>query len=64
MEIIMVMHRKKLFRNIASSSLMKPLTLKVNQVLHTGIFPRQLKLSRVKPMHTSGEHAHFCNYRP
>ena len=30
----------------ASSSLIKPLTLIVNQVLHTGIFPRQLKLSR------------------
>ena len=30
------------------SSLIKPLKLIVNQVLHTGIFPRQLKLSRVK----------------
>ena len=27
----------------------------VNQVLHTGIFPRQLKLSRVKPIYKSGE---------
>ena len=32
----------------ASSGLVKPLTLIVNQVLHTGIFPRQLKTSRVK----------------
>ena len=39
----------------ASNSLIKPLTLIVNQVLHTGIFPRQLKLSRVKPVHKSGE---------
>ena len=48
----------------ASNSLIKPLTLIVNQVLHTGIFPRQLKLSRVKPIHNSGEQSHFCNYRP
>ena len=48
----------------ASNSLIKPLTLIVNQVLHTGIFPRQLKLSRVKPVHKSGEQSHFCNYRP
>ena len=48
----------------ASSSLVKPLTLIVNQVLHTGIFPRQLKTSRVKPVHKSGEQSSFCNYRP
>ena len=48
----------------ASNSLIKPLTLIVNQVLHTGIFPRQLKFSRVKPIHKSGEQSHFCNYRP
>ena len=29
----------------ANNSLIKPLTLIVNQALHTGIFPRQLKLS-------------------
>ena len=32
--------------------------------MHTGIFPRQLKLSRVKSIHKSGEQSHFCNYRP
>ena len=48
----------------ASNSLIKPLTLIVNQVLHRGIFPRQLKLSRVKHIHKSGEQSHFCNYRP
>ena len=36
----------------ASNSFVKPLTLIVNQVLHTGIFLRQLKLSRVKPIYT------------
>ena len=48
----------------ASSSLVKHLTLIVNQVLHTGIFPRQLKTSLVKPVHKSGEQSSFCNYRP
>ena len=48
----------------ASSSLVKPLTLIVNQVLYTGIFPRQLKTSRVKPIHKNGEQSSFCNYRP
>ena len=47
----------------ACSSLIKPLTL-IDQVLHTGIYPRQLKESRVKPIHKSGEQSYFCNYRP
>ena len=47
----------------ACSSLVKPLTLIVNQVLHTGVFPRQLKTSRVKPVHKSGEQSSFCSYR-
>ena len=33
----------------AKNVLIKPLTLIVNQCLHTGIYPSQLKLSRVKP---------------
>ena len=48
----------------ASSSMIKPLALIVNQVLHTGIFPRQLKLSRIKPIYNSGKQTSFCNYRP
>ena len=48
----------------ASSSLVKPLTLIVNQVLHTGIFPRQLRTSRVNLVHKSGDQSSFCNYRP
>ena len=47
-----------------SNSLIKLLTLIVNQVLHTGIFLRQLILSLVKPIHKSGEQSPFCNYRP
>ena len=50
----------------ASSSLIKPLTLIVNQVVHAGIFPRQLKISHVKRMHKieDGEQSSFYNYRP
>ena len=39
----------------AKNVLTKPLTLLVNQCLHTGIYPSQLKLSRVKPLFKSGD---------
>ena len=32
--------------------------------MHTGIFPSQLKLSRVKPLFKSGDQSRFSNYRP
>ena len=44
--------------------LVKPLTVIVNQSLHTGIYPSQLKLSRVKPLFKKGNKIHFNNYRP
>ena len=52
------------FDKILNNLIKQHLTLIVNQVLHTGIFPRQLKLLRAKPMHKSCEQSHFCNYRP
>ena len=48
----------------AKNVLIKPLTLIVNQCLHTGIYPSQLKLSRVKPLFKSGDKSKFNNYRP
>ena len=48
----------------AKNVLTKPLTLLINQCLHTGIFPSQLKLSRVKPLFKSGDQSRFSNYRP
>ena len=48
----------------AKNVLIKPLTLIVNQCLHTGIYPSQLKLSRVKPLFKSGDRSQFNNYRP
>ena len=48
----------------AKNVLIKPLTLIVNQCLHTGIYPSQLKLSRVKPLFKSSDKSKFNNYRP
>ena len=50
----------KYARNILS----RPLTLLINQCIHTGIYPEQLKLSRVKPLHKRGDKTQFGNYRP
>ena len=44
--------------------LIKPLTLLVNQMLSSGCFPEDLKISRVKPLYKSGDKALFSNYRP
>ena len=44
--------------------LTKPLTLLINQCIHTGIYLDQLKLSRVKPLHKSRDKTQFGNYRP
>ena len=48
----------------ASHVLVRPLTLIVNQSLHIGIYPSQLKLSRVKPLFKHGNKSQFNNYRP
>ena len=44
--------------------LVKPLTLLENQIIHTGEFPRQLKIARVKPLFKKGDETSFSNYRP
>ena len=38
----------------ARAILVKPLTLLTNQIIHTGVFPRQLKIARVKPLFLNG----------
>ena len=48
----------------ARSVLVKPLTLLMNQIIHTGEFSYQLKLSRVKPLFKKGDQCCFSNYRP
>ena len=44
--------------------LIKPLTLLINQMLSSGHFPSQLKISRVIPLFKSGDPELFSNYRP
>ena len=39
-------------------------TQRVNQMLMTGEFPSDLKISRVKPLFKSGDASLFSNYRP
>ena len=48
----------------ARTILVKPLTLLANQIIHTGEFPRQLKIARVKPLYKKGDESSFQNYRP
>ena len=48
----------------ANNSLIQPLMLISNQMLLTGEFPSDLKISRVKPLFKSGDASLFSNYRP
>ena len=42
----------------------EPLTLLVNQMLKSGHFPSELKISRVKPLFKKGDPSEFSNFRP
>ena len=48
----------------AKEVLTKPLTLLVNQMLNSGQFPSEIKISRVKPLFKNGDPALFTNYHP
>ena len=48
----------------AKDVLIKPLTLLMNQIIHTGEFPKQLKIAKVKPLFKKGNQSSFTNYRP
>ena len=45
-------------------SLIKPLTLIINQILKTGVFPSQLKIAKVIPIFKKDDNKTFNNYRP
>ena len=45
-------------------SLIKPLTLIINQILNTGVFPSQLKIAIVIPIFKKDDNKIFNNYRP
>ena len=44
--------------------LIKTLTLLMNQVIHKGEFPKQLKIAKVKPLFQKGNQSSFINCRP
>ena len=50
----------KLLKNEIS----KPLTVIINQMLKTGIFPDSFKTSKIVPLFKNGDHGLLTNYRP
>ena len=48
----------------AKNLLAKPLTLLINQMLNTGIFPSKLKQSKVTPIFKAKDKELLSNYRP
>lgn len=42
----------------------KPLTIIINQILYTGIFPSKLKIAKIIPIFKTGDNYVFNNYRP
>ena len=48
----------------AKNELIKPLTIIINQMLHTGIFPEPLKLSKAVPLYKANDQMLLSNYRP
>ena len=53
-----------IFLKRITTSIIKPLTIAINQVLNNGIFPDKLKIAKVVPIFKSGDCALTNNYRP
>ena len=49
---------------IIEPAIIKPLTLLINQVLNTGIFPDEIKIAKVIPIFKKDDPTLFKNYRP
>lgn len=45
-------------------AILKPVTMIINQMLNTGIFPDQLKIAKVNPIYKKDDEYQFTNYRP
>jgi len=45
-------------------ALIQPITLIINQMLHTGIFPDKLKIAKIIPLHKKDDETLLNNYRP
>ena len=53
-----------LLKCIAPSSIIKPLTLIINQIMKTGVFPNKMKLAKVIPIYKKDDPTQVTNYRP
>ena len=45
-------------------SIIKPLTLIINQIMKTGVFPNKMKLAKVIPIYNKDDPTQVTNYRP
>ena len=59
----MIGHRIK-FRKANKNEIANPLTLIINQMLKTGMFPNAFKKSNITPLFKKGDSSLLTNYRP
>ena len=57
-------HISSIFLKQITTSIIKPLTIVINQVLNNGIFPDKLKIAKVVPIFKSGDCALTNHFRP
>ncbi len=50
--------------NTIKAALINPVTLIINQMLYTGIFPDKLKIAKIIPLYKKDNETVFTNYRP
>ena len=46
------------------SEIVQPVTVLINQMLTTGIFPDKLKIAKTVPLYKKSDNTLFSNYRP
>ena len=49
---------------ISAPYILSPLTLMLNKILSTRVFPNRLKFSEIKPLYKKGIKTEISNYRP